>query len=113
MGHRSSSIRAPRLPIDRLSPAGHDSYAARTRRRPSSPTRPGYGTGGCGASTGRRTPRYRPPHSSVNAAADDTDLPVLRATARQGLRTVLNDLDSEDWRRPGTAVKPQATTATP
>ncbi|GIF01777.1 polysaccharide deacetylase family protein [Paractinoplanes rishiriensis] len=51
--------------------------------------------------TGRLALLYRPPYSSVIGALDNTDLATLRETGRQGYRTVLNDLDSEDWRRPG------------
>lgn len=51
--------------------------------------------------TGRSTTLYRPPYSSVVEALDNTDMPTLRETGRQGDLTVLNDLDSEDWRLPG------------
>ncbi|KUL23616.1 bi-functional transferase/deacetylase [Actinoplanes awajinensis subsp. mycoplanecinus] len=53
--------------------------------------------------TGRSARLYRPPYSSLVDAVADTDMPGLREAGRQGYRTVLNDLDSEDWRRPGTA----------
>ncbi|MDY7090182.1 MAG: bifunctional polysaccharide deacetylase/glycosyltransferase family 2 protein [Actinomycetota bacterium] len=51
--------------------------------------------------TGRSTSLYRPPYSSTAGALHDGDMPTLRETARQGYLTVLNDLDSEDWQRPG------------
>ncbi|MEU4421563.1 glycosyltransferase [Actinoplanes sp. NPDC024001] len=51
--------------------------------------------------TGRSTALYRPPYSSVIDAIDNTDMTTLREAGHQGYRTVLNDLDSEDWRRPG------------
>ncbi|GIF01305.1 bi-functional transferase/deacetylase [Paractinoplanes rishiriensis] len=51
--------------------------------------------------TGRSTTLYRPPYSSVADALDNADIPTLREAAHQGDLTVLNDLDSEDWRRPG------------
>jgi cellulose synthase/poly-beta-1,6-N-acetylglucosamine synthase-like glycosyltransferase/peptidoglycan/xylan/chitin deacetylase (PgdA/CDA1 family) len=52
--------------------------------------------------TGRSTRLYRPPYSSGADAVDNFDMPALRETAHQGYRIVLSDLDSEDWRRPGT-----------
>ncbi|GAA0504790.1 bi-functional transferase/deacetylase [Paractinoplanes deccanensis] len=51
--------------------------------------------------TGRSTTLYRPPYSSMPGALGDSDMPVLRETARQGYVTVLNTLDSQDWQRPG------------
>jgi peptidoglycan/xylan/chitin deacetylase (PgdA/CDA1 family) len=51
--------------------------------------------------TGRSTSLYRPPYSSVADALDNTDVPPLRELGHQGYRTVLNDLDSQDWQRPG------------
>ncbi|MCM4084826.1 bifunctional polysaccharide deacetylase/glycosyltransferase family 2 protein [Paractinoplanes hotanensis] len=54
--------------------------------------------------TGRSTSLYRPTYSSMADALDDSDLPTLRETARQGYLTVLNDLDGEDWQRPGVAA---------
>ncbi|MEV4346463.1 bifunctional polysaccharide deacetylase/glycosyltransferase family 2 protein [Actinoplanes sp. NPDC049596] len=51
--------------------------------------------------TGRSTTLYRPPYSSTADAVGNGDLATLRETARQGYVTVLNDLDSDDWRRPG------------
>ncbi|GAA4607236.1 cellulose synthase/poly-beta-1,6-N-acetylglucosamine synthase-like glycosyltransferase/peptidoglycan/xylan/chitin deacetylase (PgdA/CDA1 family) [Actinoplanes octamycinicus] len=54
--------------------------------------------------TGRATSLYRPPYSSEVDAVDNADLPDLRDSARRGYLTVLNDRDSEDWRRPGVAT---------
>ncbi|MEU4689909.1 bifunctional polysaccharide deacetylase/glycosyltransferase family 2 protein [Actinoplanes sp. NPDC023714] len=51
--------------------------------------------------TGRASTLYRPPYSSTNDALDNTDVAALRDTGLDGLLTVLSDLDSEDWRRPG------------
>ncbi|MBM2616356.1 glycosyltransferase [Actinoplanes sp. LDG1-06] len=51
--------------------------------------------------TGRGSTLYRPPYSSAVDALDNSDMPTLRETSRQGYRTVLNDLDGEDWQRPG------------
>ncbi|WP_127508085.1 bifunctional polysaccharide deacetylase/glycosyltransferase family 2 protein [Actinoplanes solisilvae] len=51
--------------------------------------------------TGRSSSLYRPPYSSIADALDNSDLPTLRETAHQGYLTVLNDLDGEDWQRPG------------
>jgi cellulose synthase/poly-beta-1,6-N-acetylglucosamine synthase-like glycosyltransferase/peptidoglycan/xylan/chitin deacetylase (PgdA/CDA1 family) len=51
--------------------------------------------------TGRSTTLYRPPYSSMVDSLANSDMPTLREAARQGDLTVLNDLDSQDWRRPG------------
>ncbi|WP_238009919.1 bifunctional polysaccharide deacetylase/glycosyltransferase family 2 protein [Dactylosporangium sp. AC04546] len=51
--------------------------------------------------TGRTTSLLRPPYSSFPDALDDDDWSTVQETARQGYVTVLNDLDSRDWARPG------------
>jgi cellulose synthase/poly-beta-1,6-N-acetylglucosamine synthase-like glycosyltransferase/peptidoglycan/xylan/chitin deacetylase (PgdA/CDA1 family) len=53
------------------------------------------------AATGRSTTLYRPPYSSEPDAVGNADLPDLRESAGEGYLTVVNDLDSEDWLRPG------------
>ncbi|MGW5669144.1 glycosyltransferase [Micromonospora sp. NPDC003776] len=50
---------------------------------------------------GVRTSLLRFPYSSVPSAVDDANWPAIRAAARLGYLTVVNDLDSEDWARPG------------
>ncbi|PWR07735.1 glycosyl transferase [Micromonospora sicca] len=50
---------------------------------------------------GVRTSLLRFPYSSVPSAVDDANWPVIREAARLGYLTVVNDLDSEDWARPG------------
>ncbi|WP_433293406.1 bifunctional polysaccharide deacetylase/glycosyltransferase family 2 protein [Actinoplanes sp. CA-030573] len=51
--------------------------------------------------TGRGTALVRPPYSSVADALTDKDYATVRSVGAQGYLTVLDDLDSEDWRRPG------------
>jgi cellulose synthase/poly-beta-1,6-N-acetylglucosamine synthase-like glycosyltransferase/peptidoglycan/xylan/chitin deacetylase (PgdA/CDA1 family) len=51
--------------------------------------------------TGRSTSLYRPPYSSVADSVDNAEMRSLRDIGRQGYLTVLNDLDSQDWQRPG------------
>jgi cellulose synthase/poly-beta-1,6-N-acetylglucosamine synthase-like glycosyltransferase len=51
--------------------------------------------------TGVRTSLLRFPYSSVPSAVDDANWPVIRRAAGQGYLTVVNDLDGEDWARPG------------
>ena len=51
--------------------------------------------------TGRATPLLRPPYSSTADALTDKDYATVRAVGAQGYVTVLDDLDSEDWTRPG------------
>ncbi|MFF4651788.1 polysaccharide deacetylase family protein [Streptomyces sp. NPDC001380] len=52
---------------------------------------------------GVTTPLLRPPYSSTNEALDDDAWQAVRQAGREGYLTVLTTLDSEDWRRPGTA----------
>ncbi|KOV54135.1 bi-functional transferase/deacetylase [Streptomyces sp. AS58] len=52
---------------------------------------------------GIRTSLFRPPYSSFSAAMDNESWPVTEYIGRRGYITVVNDADSEDWRRPGTA----------
>ncbi|SNY59196.1 bifunctional polysaccharide deacetylase/glycosyltransferase family 2 protein [Paractinoplanes atraurantiacus] len=62
--------------------------------------------------TGRSTTLYRPPYSSTPDALDDSDMAALRQAGLQGYLTVLNDLDSQDWQRPGAeAIARHATPA--
>ncbi|MFI5890279.1 bifunctional polysaccharide deacetylase/glycosyltransferase family 2 protein [Actinoplanes sp. NPDC051513] len=51
--------------------------------------------------TGRGTALLRPPYSSTADALTDDDYATVRAVGEQGYLTVLDDLDSEDWKRPG------------
>jgi cellulose synthase/poly-beta-1,6-N-acetylglucosamine synthase-like glycosyltransferase/peptidoglycan/xylan/chitin deacetylase (PgdA/CDA1 family) len=51
--------------------------------------------------TGRGTSLLRPPYSSTADALTDDDYATVRAVGAQGYLTVLDDLDSEDWKRPG------------
>ncbi|MCU7730480.1 bifunctional polysaccharide deacetylase/glycosyltransferase family 2 protein [Actinoplanes sp. KI2] len=51
--------------------------------------------------TGRETSLLRPPYSSTASALTDRDYAAVRAVGAQGYVTVLDDLDSEDWTRPG------------
>ena len=51
--------------------------------------------------TGRSTSLLRPPYSSTPDALTDADYATVRAVGEQGYTTVLDDVDSEDWRRPG------------
>ncbi|MFG3196586.1 bifunctional polysaccharide deacetylase/glycosyltransferase family 2 protein [Streptomyces sp. NPDC048208] len=50
---------------------------------------------------GIRSSLFRPPYSSFASAMDDRSWPVTRYVGGRGYLTVLNDRDSEDWRRPG------------
>lgn len=50
---------------------------------------------------GIRTSLFRPPYSSFASAMDNRSYPVTRRIGGRGYLTVVNDLDSEDWRRPG------------
>ena len=52
---------------------------------------------------GVRTSLFRPPYSSFADAMDDRSWPVTRYIGHRGYITVVNTLDSEDWRRPGVA----------
>ncbi|MEU4240180.1 bifunctional polysaccharide deacetylase/glycosyltransferase family 2 protein [Actinoplanes sp. NPDC026619] len=51
--------------------------------------------------TGRSTSMLRPPYSSFPDALTDADYATVRSVGAQGYITVLDDVDSEDWRRPG------------
>ncbi|MDF3297768.1 glycosyltransferase [Streptomyces tropicalis] len=50
---------------------------------------------------GIRTSLFRPPYSSFADAMDDRSWPVTRYIGSRGYITVVNDTDSEDWRKPG------------
>jgi cellulose synthase/poly-beta-1,6-N-acetylglucosamine synthase-like glycosyltransferase/peptidoglycan/xylan/chitin deacetylase (PgdA/CDA1 family) len=56
------------------------------------------------ATTGRATTLLRPPYSSQPDAVTDRDYPTVQQLGREGYVTVLDDVDSEDWRRPGVDV---------
>jgi cellulose synthase/poly-beta-1,6-N-acetylglucosamine synthase-like glycosyltransferase/peptidoglycan/xylan/chitin deacetylase (PgdA/CDA1 family) len=53
------------------------------------------------AATGRSTTLVRPPYSSQPSAVDDAALLVSKRISAEGQLTVLSDVDSQDWRRPG------------
>jgi cellulose synthase/poly-beta-1,6-N-acetylglucosamine synthase-like glycosyltransferase/peptidoglycan/xylan/chitin deacetylase (PgdA/CDA1 family) len=53
--------------------------------------------------TGRSTSLLRPPYSSVPDAIDRAGWQTIQDASRRGYVTVLNDLDSRDWARPGVA----------
>ncbi|MDT0492131.1 glycosyltransferase [Streptomyces sp. NPDC012600] len=50
---------------------------------------------------GVRTSLFRPPYSSYSAAMDNKSWPVTRYIGSRGYLTVVNNTDSEDWKRPG------------
>ncbi|MEI5103257.1 glycosyltransferase [Streptomyces sp. PmtG] len=50
---------------------------------------------------GVRTSLFRPPYSSFADAMDNRSWPVARHVGGRGYLTVVNDTDSEDWKRPG------------
>ncbi|MGW0821530.1 glycosyltransferase [Streptomyces sp. NPDC002845] len=50
---------------------------------------------------GIRTSLFRPPYSSQAGAMDNRSWPVTQYIGSRGYITVVNDMDSEDWRRPG------------
>ncbi|MFJ3643561.1 glycosyltransferase [Streptomyces sp. NPDC090108] len=52
---------------------------------------------------GIRTSLFRPPYSSFADAMDDRSWPVVRYVGKRGYLTVLDSIDSEDWKRPGVA----------
>ncbi|MGV9255491.1 glycosyltransferase [Streptomyces sp. NPDC003697] len=61
---------------------------------------------------GIRTSLFRPPYSSFADAMDDRSWPVTRYVGGRGYITVVNDIDSEDWRKPGVeAIVSRATPA--
>jgi cellulose synthase/poly-beta-1,6-N-acetylglucosamine synthase-like glycosyltransferase/peptidoglycan/xylan/chitin deacetylase (PgdA/CDA1 family) len=51
--------------------------------------------------TGRSTVMLRPPYSSFPDALTDDDYATVRQVGQEGYLTVLDDMDSEDWQRPG------------
>ncbi|MBM2621454.1 glycosyltransferase [Actinoplanes sp. LDG1-06] len=51
--------------------------------------------------TGRSTRLMRPPYSSFADALTDKDWQTVQAVGAQGYLTVLDTMDSEDWKRPG------------
>jgi cellulose synthase/poly-beta-1,6-N-acetylglucosamine synthase-like glycosyltransferase/peptidoglycan/xylan/chitin deacetylase (PgdA/CDA1 family) len=53
------------------------------------------------AATGRRPVLVRPPYSSQPDAITGADFAALRRIGAAGYLTVLADLDSKDWQRPG------------
>jgi cellulose synthase/poly-beta-1,6-N-acetylglucosamine synthase-like glycosyltransferase/peptidoglycan/xylan/chitin deacetylase (PgdA/CDA1 family) len=53
--------------------------------------------------TGKTASLLRPPYSSENDAVTDSLWSAMRSTASEGYLNVLSTMDSEDWRRPGTA----------
>jgi cellulose synthase/poly-beta-1,6-N-acetylglucosamine synthase-like glycosyltransferase/peptidoglycan/xylan/chitin deacetylase (PgdA/CDA1 family) len=50
---------------------------------------------------GIRTSLFRPPYSSSTDAMDNLSWPVTEYIGSRGYITVVNDKDSEDWRKPG------------
>ncbi|MEV7287971.1 glycosyltransferase [Streptomyces sp. NPDC093252] len=50
---------------------------------------------------GIRTSLFRPPYSSFAWAMDNESWPVTEYIGSRGYITVVNDADSEDWKRPG------------
>ncbi|WP_443061099.1 glycosyltransferase [Streptomyces sp. NBC_00464] len=50
---------------------------------------------------GIRTSLFRPPYSSFADAMDDKSWPVTQYVGSLGYLTVVNNTDSEDWKRPG------------
>jgi cellulose synthase/poly-beta-1,6-N-acetylglucosamine synthase-like glycosyltransferase/peptidoglycan/xylan/chitin deacetylase (PgdA/CDA1 family) len=53
------------------------------------------------AATGEKTSLLRPPYSSSTDAVENADWQVMRQIGGQGYLTVLEDIDSDDWARPG------------
>ncbi|MET8471810.1 glycosyltransferase [Streptomyces sp. NPDC006422] len=51
--------------------------------------------------TGVHSTLVRPPYSSAAADLDDLSWPVVRRLGDKGYLTVFEDVDSEDWQRPG------------
>ncbi|MFE1285545.1 glycosyltransferase [Streptomyces sp. NPDC058751] len=50
---------------------------------------------------GIRSSLFRPPYSSFADAMDDKSWPVTQYVGTRGYITVVNDTDSEDWKKPG------------
>ena len=53
--------------------------------------------------TGVRTNLVRFPYSSKASAIDEANWKIIKDVGKQGYLVVVNDLDSEDWQRPGAA----------
>jgi cellulose synthase/poly-beta-1,6-N-acetylglucosamine synthase-like glycosyltransferase/peptidoglycan/xylan/chitin deacetylase (PgdA/CDA1 family) len=51
--------------------------------------------------TGVHTNLARFPYSSKTTAVDDVNWKIIKDAGRQGYLVVVNDMDSEDWQRPG------------
>ncbi|GGK76839.1 bifunctional polysaccharide deacetylase/glycosyltransferase family 2 protein [Mangrovihabitans endophyticus] len=62
------------------------------------------------AATGTRTRLLRLPYSSTVDSVSAAQERVMRRAGAQGYLTVLTDLDTKDWRRPGTAALVRAAT---
>ncbi|WP_329338470.1 bifunctional polysaccharide deacetylase/glycosyltransferase family 2 protein [Streptomyces sp. NBC_00663] len=54
-------------------------------------------------SVGIRSSLFRPPYSSKAANMDNNSWPVTEYIGSRGYITIVNDTDSEDWRKPGVA----------
>ncbi|QOV37997.1 glycosyltransferase [Streptomyces ferrugineus] len=52
-------------------------------------------------SVGIRSSLFRPPYSSKSENMDNNSWPVTEYIGRRGYITIVNDTDSEDWRKPG------------
>ncbi|KPH97903.1 polysaccharide deacetylase [Actinobacteria bacterium OK074] len=52
---------------------------------------------------GIRSSLFRPPYSSFADAMDNESWPVVEYVGARGYLTVVNNTDSEDWRKPGVA----------
>jgi cellulose synthase/poly-beta-1,6-N-acetylglucosamine synthase-like glycosyltransferase/peptidoglycan/xylan/chitin deacetylase (PgdA/CDA1 family) len=52
---------------------------------------------------GIRTSLFRPPYSSFAEAMDNRSWPITQYIGARGYITVVNNTDSEDWRKPGVA----------
>jgi len=63
--------------------------------------------------TGRRSTLFRPPYSAEPDAMRDADFALLREISADGYLTVLADLVTEDWRRPGVDAIVKAATPEP
>jgi cellulose synthase/poly-beta-1,6-N-acetylglucosamine synthase-like glycosyltransferase/peptidoglycan/xylan/chitin deacetylase (PgdA/CDA1 family) len=50
---------------------------------------------------GIRTSLFRPPYSSFPSSLDNASWPVVEYVGSRGYLTVLNNTDSEDWKKPG------------
>ncbi len=64
------------------------------------------------AATGRQTRLMRPPYSSTPDAVTGAEARAMTQAGGAGYLSVLTDLDSEDWRRPGVAAIVRAATPT-